>query len=71
MNDIARQFRCQQRHRDAITEIQCNLHRAKERRLLEQLTNIRIERLPDGQIKEELLDLRSQARRHFDFTLKV
>lgn len=71
MNDIARQFRCQQRHPDALHEIQCNLHRAKERRLLERLSNLRLERLPESETKEELLDLRSQTRRHFDFTLKI
>lgn len=71
LNDITRQFRCHHNHRDAIHEIQCNLHRAAERKILEDLTRARIERLPEGPLKEQLLDLRARARKHIDSTLKV
>lgn len=63
MNDILRTYqRCQHNHPDRLTEIMCSLHRQSERNFIAQVARFDVNRLPDGAIKERLLDLRSQAR---------
>ena len=51
---------------DRLTLAMGNLRRAAERDLLRQLSECRIERLPEGAVKEDLLDIRSRARLYLE-----
>lgn len=69
ISDIARPLNPVQR--DPIQALVGNLRRQGERQILEELGAIRIERLPESEIKEQLLDLRSRARKRIDEGLRV